>query len=136
MQDINLQQFEALVAEIGFSSVPEKFRGLISNAALIIEDDVSLELRRDMELPDENTLLGLYRGIPLAARGDGYGIGGRLPDTISLFRIPIIRAAAVDGISVRQMIEDTVWHEVAHHFGLNEMEVRKRERENRTRKQK
>ncbi|MDR3558507.1 MAG: metallopeptidase family protein [Candidatus Pacebacteria bacterium] len=127
---MNKQEFEALVSEIGFSSVPEKFRGFISNVALIIEDDVSTELRREMKLPLNETLLGLYRGIPLAARGDGYGIGGRLPDTIALYRLPIIEAAAEDGITVRQMIEETIWHEVAHHFGLNEEEVRKREKEN------
>ena len=127
IKDINPKEFEALVSDIGFSSVPEKFRGLISNVALIIEDDVSLALRREMKLPDNETLLGLYRGIPLAARGDGYGIGGRLPDTIALYRIPIIEASIEDGISVRQMIEETIWHEVAHHFGLNEEEVRKRE---------
>jgi predicted Zn-dependent protease with MMP-like domain len=124
---MNKQEFEALVSEIGFSSVPEKFRGFISNVALIIENDVSVALRREMNLPDDETLLGLYRGIPLAVRGDGYGVGGRLPDTISLFRSPILEAAAEDGVSVRQMIEETVWHEVAHHFGLDEDEVRKRE---------
>ena len=127
---MNKQEFEALVSEIGFSSVPEKFRGFISNVALIIEDDVSAELRREMKLPLNETLLGLYRGIPLAARGDGYGIGGRLPDTIALYRMPIIEAAAEDGVSVRQVLEETIWHEVAHHFGLNEEEVRKREQEN------
>jgi predicted Zn-dependent protease with MMP-like domain len=66
------KEFEALVSEVGFSSVPEKFRNLIRNVALLIEDDVSPDLRRDMDLPDDETLLGLYRGIPLAKRGDYY----------------------------------------------------------------
>ena len=83
-----------------------------------------------MKLPYTETLLGLYRGIPLTKRGDNYTAA--LPDTITLFRLPIIRAAWDDGISVRQMIEKTVWHEVAHHFGLDEEQVRKREQENRT----
>ena len=127
---MNPQAFESLVSQIGFSPVPEKFRGLISNVALLIEDDVPLETRRRMDLPDNETLLGLYRGIPLSARGDNYGISGVLPDTITLYRQPIIMAAAEDGMPVRQMIEETIWHEVAHHFGLNEGEVRKREEEN------
>ncbi len=125
---MNSQEFEVLVSKIGFSSVPEKFRGLISNVALIIEDDVSFELRHSMSLPGNETLLGLYRGIPLSKRGVAYS--NALPDTITLFRLPILNAAVQDGISVEQMIKDTVWHEVAHHFGLNEEEVRQREKEN------
>jgi predicted Zn-dependent protease with MMP-like domain len=121
------KDFESLVSSIGFSSVPEKFRGLISNVALIIEDDVSAKLRCDMKLPDNETLLGLYHGIPLPKRGDTYS--SVLPDTITLYRIPIMRVAAMDGLSVQKVIEDTIWHEVAHHFGLDEMEVRKREDE-------
>jgi predicted Zn-dependent protease with MMP-like domain len=121
------KDFESLVSSIGFSSVPEKFRGLISNVALIIEDDVSAKLRSDMKLPDNETLLGLYHGIPLIKRGDNYT--GALPDTITIYRLPILRSAEREGISVRQMIEDTIWHEVAHHFGLDEREVRKRESE-------
>jgi predicted Zn-dependent protease with MMP-like domain len=124
---MNSEAFESLVSNIGFSPVPEKFRGLISNVALIIEDDVSVKLRRDMKLPNNETLLGLYHGIPLIKRGDNYT--GALPDTITIYRLPIIRSAEREGISVRQMIEDTIWHEVAHHFGLNEGEVRKREGE-------
>jgi predicted Zn-dependent protease with MMP-like domain len=119
--------FEFIVTKIGFSSVPEKFRGLISNVALIIEDDVPMETRRSMNLPNNETLLGLYHGIPLPKRGGQYG--SVLPDTITIYRIPIIRAAAGEGFSVQKVIEDTIWHEVAHHFGLNERQVRKREGE-------
>ena len=124
---MNSKDFESLVSSIGFSSVPERFRNLISNVALIIEDDVSFELRRDMRLPDNETLLGLYHGIPLTKRGDNYT--GALPDTITLYRLPILRSAEQEGVTVKKMIEETIWHEVAHHFGLNEMEVRKRENE-------
>lgn len=121
--------FDALVAEIGFSPVPEKFRGLIKNVALLIEDDVPILTREEMDLPDNETLLGLYHGLPLSVRGDNYGVGGALPDTITLYRLPIVNAAREDGISVRQMIEETIWHEVAHHFGLDEEAVRRREDE-------
>ena len=119
--------FESLVTKIGFSSVPEKFRGLISNVALIIENDVPMETRRSMNLPNNQSLLGLYRGIPLPKRGGQYG--SVLPDTITIYRIPILHAAAEEDLSVQKVIEDTIWHEVAHHFGLNEREVRKREGE-------
>jgi predicted Zn-dependent protease with MMP-like domain len=120
--------FKKLVADIGFLPVPEKFRGLIENAALLVEDDVPEETRRDMELAEDETLLGLYHGIPQTARGESYGIAGTLPDTITLYRRPILVAAGEDGTPVRQVVEETIWHEVAHHFGLNEAEVAKREK--------
>jgi predicted Zn-dependent protease with MMP-like domain len=126
---MDMHEFEQLVADIGFSPVPERFREHIANVALIVEDDVLEETRRDMELPDDETLLGLYHGVPHTARGESYGIGGALPDTITLYRLPIIDAAREDGLSVRQVIEETIWHEVAHHFGLDEEAVERRERE-------
>lgn len=125
------EEFSDLVADIGWSPVPERFRGLISNVALLVEDEPSAETRRELDLPDEDTLLGLYHGIPRTARGESYGVGIVMPDTITLYRLPILQASAEDGISVRQMIEETIWHEVAHHFGLDEDEVEKREAEGR-----
>ena len=125
------QEFSDLVADIGWSPVPERFRTLISNVALLVEDEPSAETRRELDLPGEDTLLGLYHGIPRTARGESYGIGMVMPDTITLYRLPILQASDEDGISVRQMIEETIWHEVAHHFGLDEDEVERREREGR-----
>ncbi|MGC9605285.1 MAG: metallopeptidase family protein [Minisyncoccia bacterium] len=124
--------FKRLVADVGFSPVPEKFRGLIENAALLVEDDVPEETRRDMGLAKDETLLGLYHGIPRTARGESYGIAGTLPDTITLYRRPILKAAEEDGIPVQRVVEETIWHEVAHHFGLNEDEVVKREKSKRS----
>jgi len=131
MNAMPMNEFESLVADVGFSPVPERFRPLISNVALLVEDNVSEETRREMGLPDNETLLGLYRGIPRQERGESYGIGGALPDTITLYRLPILEAALEDDLPVRQVIEETVWHEVAHHFGLDEAEVERREGERR-----
>ncbi len=115
--------FEKLVASIGFAPVPERFRRLVENVALLIEDDVPEDVRRDLGLPDDETLLGLYQGIPRTERNDAYGRSGTLPDTITLFRMPILDAAEEDGVPVRKVIEETIWHEVAHHFGLSDRRV-------------
>ena len=123
---MTLDAFAELVSEIGFSPVPEKFRPLISNVALTVEDEPSEEERKNVGLDDGETLLGLYLGIPRPARGDHYG-SLVLPDKIIIYRLPILAAAEEDGLSVRQVIEETIWHEVAHHFGLDEDAVRKRE---------
>ena len=123
---MNREEFEKLVQE-GFLLIPEKFRARIHNVALLIEDEPSVEVRRQEGLTEDETLLGLYQGIPATARGDSYGVGETLPDTITLFKLPIEETAHEDGEDVRKVIAETIWHEYAHYFGMDEDEVRFRE---------
>lgn len=119
-------EFEALVAE-GFERLPQWVREKIKNVALLIEDEPSGEVRKQEGLSDNETLLGLYHGIPLSARGENYGVGMTLPDTITLFQVPIEEAAEEERKDIRDVIAETIWHEFAHHFGMDEHEVRERE---------
>lgn len=118
--------FEKLVEE-GFLLIPEKFRKRIQNVALLVEDEPSEEVRKQEGLSAGETLLGLYQGIPATERGDSYGIGPTVPDTITLFKLPIEEAAAGVSEEVRKIVAETVWHEYAHYFGMDEDEVRFRE---------
>lgn len=120
------QEFERLV-EKGYERLPAWVREKIKNVALLVEDEPSEEDRRLQDLGDDETLLGLYKGIPLSERGELYGIGVTMPDTITLYRIPIEEAAEEEGLPVAQVIVDTIWHEFAHHFGMDEREVQARE---------
>ena len=138
------QEFEKLVGE-GYEQLPQWVREKIKNVALLIEDLPSAEDREAEGLGDDETLLGLYKGIPLSARGEEYGVGMTLPDTITLYQFPIEDAAEEelttydvvneghnDFVSrytekVRTIVAETVWHEFAHHFGMDEHEVRERE---------
>lgn len=130
------EDFERLVAE-GFDQLPGWVQEKIKNVALLVEDEPSEEDRRANGLSENETLLGLYKGIPLSARGDFYGVGMTLPDTITLYMLPILDMAdeevgadASDQIfleRVRKIVAETVWHEFAHHFGMDEHEVRHRE---------
>lgn len=121
--------FEQLVAE-GFERLPEHIRAKIDNVALLIEDEPTEEdlLENGLD-PETETLLGLYHGVPLAARGENYGVGVTMPDTITLFRLPIEDAAFEDERDIRDIIAETIWHEFAHHFGMDEESVQARERE-------
>lgn len=121
------EEFEKL-AEEGFFLIPEKFRERIRNVAILIEDEPSDDLRRQECLTEGETLLGLYQGIPATERGDSYGIGPTLPDTITLFKLSI-EEEAIDSDDVRRVIAETIWHEFAHYFGMDEDEVRLREDE-------
>jgi predicted Zn-dependent protease with MMP-like domain len=121
------EEFEKMV-ERGFEKLPQWAREKIKNVALLIEDEPSTEERKAQGLGRGETLLGLYKGIPLKQRGDSYGIGGMpMPDTITLYQLPIEHTAEEDARSVEQVVADTIWHEFAHHFGMNEKEVRERE---------
>lgn len=125
---MNHKEFTQLVSEIGFSPVPEKFRKLVHNVALLVQKDVSKTIRKDMHIPRTEALLGLYVGVPHTQRNEGYGYFGTMPDTITLFQKPIEDTARETGKTVRRIIGETIWHEVAHHFGLDETQVRAAEK--------
>lgn len=125
---VSREAFEELVRE-GVLLIPDKFRARIRNVALLVEDEPSAEVRASEGLAEDETLLGLYHGIPATARGDSYGVGETLPDTITLFRIPIEEEAGGDPEEVRRVVAETVWHEFAHYFGMDEGQVRLREAE-------
>lgn len=123
------EEFEQLVAQEFERAIPEQFRPHLKNVAFLVEEEPSAEVRRVEGLREGETLLGYYHGIPTPERGDWYGMGTTMPDTITLYRLPIERAAAEDGLPVAQVVRETIWHEVAHHFGMDEHTVRKREDE-------
>ncbi|MES2931642.1 MAG: metallopeptidase family protein [Patescibacteria group bacterium] len=129
---MNEQEFEQ-IANAEWERMPDRFKLKITNLALLIEDDVSEDVRKEEGLEEGESLLGLYHGIPLTERGSEYGVGGTLPDTITLYRLPILEEASeMDRAfrdAVRIVIRETLWHEVGHYFGLPEHGVNEREEE-------
>ncbi len=129
------ERFSALVTE-EFAHVPSRFRARLKNVAFLIEDEPDPQTHAEEALSKGETLLGLYRGTPANARGEGYGIGATVPDTITLYRRPILALATRESgedpppeSAVRYVIYETLWHEIGHALGLSEEQVRKRERE-------
>jgi predicted Zn-dependent protease with MMP-like domain len=70
------------------------------------------------------TLYGLYEGIPLARR---QGITSYPPDKITIFKLPL-EHDAVSVEDLRTKIHHTLWHEIAHYFGLDHAQIHKLER--------
>lgn len=122
-------KFETIVQE-GFAQLPASVREKIKNVAVLVADEPPLAVRQQERLRNGETLLGYYQGIPLASRE--YGASMILPDTITLYRKPIEQMAREDSMEIRDVIADTIWHEFAHHFGMDEEAVRKREDKRRT----
>lgn len=115
--------------------MPQWVREKIKNVAVLVEDEPSPEDRKAEGLAEDETLLGLYKGIPLTERGDLYGVGMTLPDTITVYQIPIEEVAEEERLrlnlnleeATKKVVAETIWHEFAHHFGMDEGEVRERE---------
>ncbi len=118
--------FERMVEE-GFDRLPERVRKRIENVALLVENEPSEEIRALEKLAPDETLLGLYQGVPRNARS--YDASMMLPDTITLYQSPIEAAAQEDDKDVRDVVAETIWHEFAHYFGMDETTVLLRESE-------
>lgn len=123
------EAFEQLVEE-GMAAIPERFLQKLKNVRIVVEDEPSREQLAKGRVRGGWTLFGLYEGVPQPSRGGGYNLF--LPDKITIFQRPIENACATDE-QIRAQVKQTVWHEIAHHFGLNEVEVRQKEREKRKR---
>lgn len=130
--------FEEIVGHT-WDTMPPRFKERVVNVALLIEDEPSNEVRELEHLGPGETLLGLYHGIPAIERGEGYGVGGTLPDTITLYRLPLLEEAhdllherphlhAMEE-AIEEAVRETLWHEVGHYFGLSEHELHEREDE-------
>jgi len=112
-------KFESLVAD-ALASIPRNFRDAMKNIAIVVEDEPSRELLREMGLRPPETLLGLYSGVPLTERTWDYG--NRLPDRIQLFQGPLERESEDDDDLV-VAIGETLIHEIGHYFGMSEEQI-------------
>ena len=118
--------FDQIVEE-AFARIPGRFRKRLENVAIIVEPEP-----QPSQLRGYGTLLGLYEGRPLPYRSVSEPFS--MPDKITIFQGPHERLARDDN-HLRKMVADTLWHEIAHYFGMDEARVRRAERR-RTRKAK
>jgi predicted Zn-dependent protease with MMP-like domain len=125
------EEFEQLVND-GIARIPEHFLKQLKNVVVTIADLPTKRQLKEQGLghDDGYELLGLYEGIPQTSRGEYYGIGELiLPDKITIFKLPILEESGGDPARVRDVVRDTVWHEVGHYFGWDDEELHKREDE-------
>jgi len=124
---IKQEEFENIVIE-GIGSIPSKFLAKLSNVAIVIEDEPTIEQKRKLRLRGGDFLFGLYEGVPQNERGFNYA--GVLPDKITIFKKPI-ESAASDKEDLKKIVKNTIWHEIAHHFGMDERRVSRAEEKRR-----
>jgi predicted Zn-dependent protease with MMP-like domain len=116
---VDRAKFEAIVAD-ALRSIPRDFRDAMRNIAIVVEDEPSRQLLREMEIEPPDTLFGLYQGTPLTERSWDYG--NALPDRVLLFQGPHEREAD-DEDDLVISIGETLIHEIGHYFGMSEEEI-------------
>jgi predicted Zn-dependent protease with MMP-like domain len=114
--------FRKLVEE-AIDTIPARFGREIRNVAIVIEDEPSQELLDEMEVPPEDTLLGLHVGTPLTERGAGGEAFNEPPNTIILFQRSIEEDGDGSEDDIIVAIGETLIHELGHYFGLEEDEI-------------
>jgi predicted Zn-dependent protease with MMP-like domain len=113
------ERFRDLVAE-ALDEIPEPFRGRLDNVEVVVEDEPSADMLREMGLqPRRDTLFGLYEGTPLSERTHD---APALPDRITIFYRPLVRSFRTPG-AIRREIRKTVIHELGHFFGLADDDI-------------
>lgn len=123
MDAIDDADFQELI-DRAFDSLPTTHRDAVKNVAIVISDEPSEEQRVQLALHCNQTLLGLYSGVPLPQRQ------GRMdlpPDVITIFKLPLLAMSANEK-QLYEEVRHTLWHEVAHYFGLNHDRIHELER--------
>jgi predicted Zn-dependent protease with MMP-like domain len=109
---VSEERFEQLV-DLALGAIPEELLEQIENCVVLVQDEPEPEL---------GDVLGYYDGIPLSARGSFYS--GTLPDRILIFSGPLCRLVSSED-ELADEVRITVWHEVAHYFGIDDHDLGK-----------
>ena len=134
---MTIEKFEKLVNE-GIKAIPKEFLEKLENVDIVVEETPVPEQLRKLKIEKGSFLFGLYEGVPQTKR---WGYGQVLPDKITIFKNPIEKIArgsekeakrtssllhlhpATRESVIKEIVRDTVWHEIAHHFGLDEKKL-------------
>lgn len=118
MIEVSEEQFSQLINE-ALDSLPGEHVRQIQNVAIVQQDEPTEEQRVKLELRDDETLFGLYEGVPLSQR---QGTTPLLPDKITIFKGPMSHVSRTIG-ELREEIRHTLWHEIGHYYGLDHARI-------------
>lgn len=117
-------EFEELVNK-ALDTIPKLYQENLNNVAITIADEPTPAQREKLKLRCNETLFGLYEGIPLTQRGAGYNLV--IPDKITIFKLPMVHFTdSPKGLA--EQVRHTLWHEIAHYYGLNHAQIHKLEK--------
>ena len=108
-------EFSNLIGQ-ALDELPEKYVSRLENVVITYADEPDQNQRSKLKLRGHQSLFGLYEGIPLTKRGANYNLV--LPDKITLFKFPLFYNSESED-DFKAQIKHTLWHEIAHYFGLD-----------------
>jgi predicted Zn-dependent protease with MMP-like domain len=114
------EKFEELVEKV-VQNLPEEFVNHLDNVEVLVAEQPTPSQLHKSRLKANQTLLGLYEGVPQTRRGTSYGMV--LPDKITIFQ-KTIEAKCRNDEEIIAEIEHVVKHEIAHHFGISDARLR------------
>jgi len=118
MIDVSDEQFSQMISD-ALERLPREHAQAIKNVAIVYADEPTPQQREELKLQCHETLFGLYTGVPLTRR---QGMTGYPPDKITIFKLPMQRS--VNTIpELQEQVRHTLWHEVAHYFGLDHEQI-------------
>jgi len=120
MMQLTDEQFDQLITD-AMNELPQEYITGLNNVVIVQADEPTPEQVIKMKLDNQHVLLGLYEGVPLTERSGGMTM---LPDKITLFKHSIVRVVDNE-IQLREQIKRTLWHEIAHYYGLNHSHIDK-----------
>lgn len=123
MLEISDEQFSHIISEV-MDDMPPEHMAAVKNVAITYEDEPTERQREELALACDQTLFGLYEGVPLTRRGGQTHFG---PDKITIFKNPMLAYVSTPD-QLRQEVRHTLWHEIAHYFGLNHAQIHALER--------
>jgi predicted Zn-dependent protease with MMP-like domain len=123
------ERFEELVAQ-AVEALPQQFKDKLENVAVVVQYWPTGRQLYSVGLRKRDHLLGLYEGVPMTAFGRDHTMTPVLPDKITIFQKPIELAYRTESRILRG-IEETVLHEIAHHFGISDRRIQDIAREKR-----
>lgn len=122
MIEVSDEEFQALINK-ALEELPGEHVQRIKNVAILYEEEPTPEQRLKLQLRHDQTLLGLYEGVPLSQR---QGVERLLPDKITLFKRPL-QWNANNVNELKEQIKHTLWHEIAHYYGLDHDKIKELE---------
>ena len=114
MVDISDNEFQKLVDE-AIDRLPKVHKDNLKNVGFFVKDQPTDAQLHGAGVRQGGLLLGLYEGVPLPSR---QGSTSGLPDKITVFKEPL-QIVSQDLTHLKANVRNTVWHEVAHYFGLD-----------------
>jgi predicted Zn-dependent protease with MMP-like domain len=115
-----ISDIEAMARE-AMATIPQQMRNMLNNVSVQVEDFPEDEVVEEMGLESPFDLLGLYRGVSLLEKSTSDSAS--LPDTVHLFRRPILDYWAESGEDLREVVAHVIIHEIGHHFGFSDEEM-------------